>query len=422
MNVFFKTYGCTLNQADAELAQQLVQSHGHCIVENEKNADLVIATTCGVKETTENKILHYLQTLETRKKPYIVAGCLPAMNIKKVKRFAPSANGFIGPNHLKKIPEIMESLNGKAVEALNAPFSEKFEISPRGLTPITRIQISSGCLSACSFCGTKLARGMFQSKPEERIIQEAERAVSAGAKELQLCSQDTGCYGFDQQTNLARVVKQLNALEGRFRIRIGMGSPHHMMRFEDELVEALRMPHTYQFLHIPLQSGNNEILQAMRRNYAVEDVQGFISRSRKAIPGITLATDMIVGFPGESEVQHRDSMTLLKELRFDVVNVSKYSVREGTKAAEMEQVPSQIKKRRAKGMAVQERNTAWEKNQAFIGRTYPVLLTENGTRGFLAGRNDFYKTVLVPKEGKEIGQFVEAEIESATPSYLKARK
>ncbi len=450
MRVFYKTYGCTLSQADAELTQSLLEKEGHESVLAEEEAEIVVVSTCGVKEATENKILHYLQGLERQGKKVVVSGCLPAMNLKKVEKYAPNALGYVGPNSIGKIPGLLqrrdeangngrregngigeegmaegENGNGFSRVEMGGKFSSKFNVENTGRGVIARLQVSSGCLSACTFCATKLARGAFESKPMERIMEETRRAVAKGAKEIQLCSQDMGCYGFDLKTNVARVVKELNGLEGRFRIRIGMGSPQHMETYAGELAEALQLPKVYKFLHVPVQSGSDEVLQRMKRTYTVEQCRKLIARMREAVPNLMVGTDMIVGFPGETEEQYQESMAFLREMRFDVVNVSKFSKREGTKAAEMKEVSSQVKKQRAEEMSRVALQMAREINRESIGKQFTVLLTEYAKRGFVAGRNDSYKTVLVKPRAHaalELGSFVQAEIADATHAYLLAKE
>lgn len=425
MRVFYKTYGCTLNQADGMLAQSLLEQRGHPTTLLEEEADLVVVSTCAVKETTENKILSYLEGLQARGRKVVVSGCLPATSLARVKEAVPDALAFLGPNSIRQIPEILASgsRQGQRVQ-LQGRFSEKFGIERAWKGILAPIQVSSGCLSACTFCATKLVRGSFQSKPPERVVEEAGQALAGGAKEIQLASQDTGCYGFDLKTNVARLAGQVAQLEGRFRIRVGMGSPQHFAKFASELGEALRLPKAYKFLHVPVQSGSDEVLEAMGRNYTVEAVRRLLLQMKGEVPGLMLATDAIVGFPGETEVQFEQTLAFVQQMRFDVVNVSKFSKRPGTKAAQLQELPSQVKKERAARLSELALRISRENNRACIGKVYEdVLITERVKNGFLAGRNASYKTVLFADDDtREVGQFVRATVREANHTHLMAKE
>ncbi|MFH0971631.1 MAG: tRNA (N(6)-L-threonylcarbamoyladenosine(37)-C(2))-methylthiotransferase [Candidatus Micrarchaeota archaeon] len=420
--IFIKTYGCTLNQSDSGLMEGLLLENGHELAKSEKEADAIIVNTCGVKETTENKILWHLGELSKSKKKVIVAGCLPAMNLQKVRGAIPNAIGFVGPNSINGIIRILEE--GKSAKAaIASEFSDKFSLHPSIHPPVARIQISSGCLSNCTFCATKIARGKFQSKPAEMIVSEAKLAIQLRAKEIQLASQDNSCYGFDLKTDLTDLLQKLNELEGRFRIRVGMANPQHMLRNLDEWIAAFKLPKVYKFLHIPFQSGSNRILQGMQRGYSVEEASAAANEFRRKIPQITLETDMIVGFPGETSEEFGESMEICSALQFDVVNVSKYSKRKGTKSAGMRQMHSSLIKERAGQMNALVKEIALSQNRKYIGEEYDVLLLEKGKHGYLQGRNGNYKAVLVkerrPDNSKlEIGQFVKVKIADASVTSL----
>ncbi len=418
-SIFIKTYGCTLNRADSDMIAGLLLERGHKLAGSEEEAGIIIVNTCGVKETTENKIMHYLKRLDDAGKYIIVAGCLPVMNLPGVRKAAPCAIGYLGPNSLDRIPALLGS-KSKMTERifLKDDFNSKFHLQKIPSFPVARIQTSSGCLSNCTFCATKIARGRFESKPARLILEEAKAAISNRAKEIQLASQDNGCYGFDLKTSLPSLLEQLNDLEGRFLIRVGMANPQYVLKNLDSWIEAFKLPKIYKFLHLPIQSGSNRILKLMQRGYAAEEAAEVAVAFRKAIPEITLETDVIVGFPSETAQEFNETLELCEKLSFDVVNVSKYSKRRGTTSAKMRQFHSSIIKDRSEILDRLVKGIALRQNRKFVGQSVGVLITEQARNGYLQGRSESYKAVLVPEKGRFIGEFVDSKIVSASVTSL----
>ncbi|MEK6954301.1 MAG: tRNA (N(6)-L-threonylcarbamoyladenosine(37)-C(2))-methylthiotransferase [Candidatus Micrarchaeota archaeon] len=447
--IYLKTYGCTLNQSDSDLIVGELTGRGYEFVDSADLADAVIVNTCAVKETTENKTMFYLSELERKGKKVIVAGCLPPVNFHGIKRAIPSAIGILGPNSVDRIPKILDGLNGgngfpkeeqnempdfnpqsqnstlnpalsyEIPISLKGDFASKFPLRKLYSSHIARIQTSSGCLSNCTFCATKIARGTFKSKPASLILNEARMAIKGSAKEIQLASQDNGCYGFDLRTTMPELMYELNALEGRFRIRVGMANPQHFLKNIDDWIEAFKLPKIYKFLHLPFQSGSNKVLTDMLRGYTVEEASFVADEFRKKIPALTLSTDMIVGFPGETNDEFEQTLDICRRLQFDIINFAKYSKRPGTKAAKMRQMHSSIHKTRAEIIDKVAKEIALSQNQKCIGETYPdVLITEIGKNGYFQGRNINYKAVLVKGNGMGVGQFVGAKINGASVTSL----
>ncbi|MBI5224317.1 tRNA (N(6)-L-threonylcarbamoyladenosine(37)-C(2))-methylthiotransferase [Candidatus Micrarchaeota archaeon] len=470
--IFLKTYGCTLNQSDSDLIEAMLDGGGHEFVKSADDADTIIVNTCAVKETTENKILWYLKDLESKGKKVIVAGCLTTANLPAVKKASPKAIAYVGPNSVGKIPLILEndihgrnfgSENGNldhenlsnsnnwhlnnngnslAIQSnqpnssmpSNSPilelkddFASKFDLTKKyGQSIFARIQTSSGCMSNCTFCATKIARGKFKSKPPSLILNEARLAIKSRAKEIQLASQDNGCYGYDLQTSIPKLLPQLNDLDGRFRIRVGMANPQHFLKNIDEWLEAFRLPKVYKFLHLPIQSGSNRILKLMNRGYTIDQAIDVAKEFRKKFPDMTLETDVIVGFPGETEAEFEQSLDVCSQLGFEVVNFAKYSKRPGTKAAKMVQIDTLIKKKRSEIINTHVKQIALSQNQKLIGNEYDVLITEEGKNGYMQGRAQNYRPVLIKKlkpDGSNwgIGEFAHARIADASVTSLIAK-
>ena len=215
-------------------------------------------------------------------------------------------------------------------------------------SPIGIVEISSGCLSSCTFCQVKLVKGTVFSYPEEEIVNEARSLISQGAKEIWLTSTDNAAYGRDSKTSLPALIRKVAAVPGDFKIRVGMMNPLLTRRDQDEILNCFKLNKVFKFAHLPVQSGSNRILKAMQRGYSVSDFESMVAQLREEIPSITLSTDMIVGFPSETEAEFEESMELLKRTRPDVLNLSRFGARPGTKTAVMEdQIASEEAKNRS---------------------------------------------------------------------------
>lgn len=412
--VFIKTYGCTMNQSDSEVMAGIILASGMKLAPDENAADVLILNTCTVKGATEQKIIHKVKELLSAKKKIVLAGCLPEADLALIRKYAPRVP-IVGTRSLTHIADaVRAALEGKTVEFFNKR-EEKLELPRLRGSVIAKIPIAEGCVSACSFCATKLARGNLRSYPEEAIISEVGMCVKKGCKEIQLTAQDTGAYGLDSGTNIARLLHKISELPGDFRVRVGMMNPEHALKMLPGLIDSFRSPKIYKFTHIPVQSGNDKVLKDMRRRYAVKDFLALIRALRKKFPELTLATDIIVGYPTETEEAFEDTLRLLRKLRFDIVNVSKFTPRPHTPAAKLRPLPSGEVKCRSEIASALCRRITLEKNKKLVGKTFRVLITERQAKGF-SGRTDSYRQVAM-KKGVP-GAFVEARIAGATNSYL----
>jgi MiaB-like tRNA modifying enzyme len=393
--VFIKSYGCSSNKADTEKLLWYLKKMGARIV-NEEESDIVILNSCGVKQPTEDKILRSARDLSGNKK-VIMGGCLPKMidNIAiRVPGIAildntslPSIVSRILKCFLVEYAESPIILNDESGSRVSQVTTNKFI----AVTPL-----SSGCLGNCSYCSTKLARGKLVSYPPEDILKEIEESVKNGAKEVWLTSQDNGCYGFDIGTNLAELLKQVVKVPGDFRVRVGMMNPGYLNKFLDELIKVYQNEKIFKFAHIPVQSGSDKVLKEMRRGYTTKEYGELVKRFRDAMD-ITISTDIIVGFPTESEEDFKETVKLLKETRPDFLNLSKYWPRKKTEAGEMKQLPRDTVAARSKEVAELFSKILQEKNKSWLGRKCDVTFTEE-KKGFSVGRNSLYRPVLVNGE------------------------
>ncbi len=406
------TYGCTLNRADSDVIRGILLSNGLEESREPEGADVIILNTCTVKGATEQKIIERIKRLRGR--PLVVAGCLSSANAKLIEKTAPNAS-IIGPSSIAHITEaVIASAGGKKVIFLSR--ESKSGLPRIHDSIIARVPIAEGCLGACTFCQTRIARGELVSFPVEELIGEIRHCIADGFKEIQLTAQDTGAYGKDMDSSLPELLEKIDSIPGKFLARIGMMNPQHL-KDPERLLAAYSSPKVYKFVHMPVQSGNDGVLRDMNRFYTVDEFEQAVSSFRSHFPELTLATDIIVGFPSESEGAFEDSCGLIRRIKPDIVNVSKFTPRPGTVASKMRELPNTEVKRRSEAMSALCRRIALEKNRKFIGKTYDVLLTELAKS--TTGRNINYKQIVV--DGN-LGEFVKAKVKKATYGYLLAER
>ncbi len=416
--IYIETAGCSHNFADSEQMAGLLKEAQFQIIDDPEEADVIILNTCTVKTITENNFYKRLKEVE-EKYPYkiiIIAGCIPQTEPKKLKKHT-----LIGTKQIHNVVEaVEEALNDNIIKML-----EMGEMPPLNLPRVRKnpvveiIPISRGCLGACTFCKTKQARGNLESYSIEDIKNEVQNAIKEDVKEIWLTSQDTSCYGFDLKTNLANLLKELVQIPGNFKIRIGMMNPDHLVKFRDEFFEVFANEKIFQFLHIPLQSGSNKVLENMNRNYVVEEFHYLVKQIKEKFPRTTLATDIIVGFPGETDEDNWQTLTALRLLSFDVINISKFWSRPGTKAAKMKQLPTEVIKHRSKVITDIGHNIFRLQNERWLGWEGSIIIDEPGKEeNQFIGRNNSYKPVIIEGNFK-LGQTVNVKIVKTTTWDLR---
>lgn len=341
MKLHIKTYGCQANIADSEAIAGILKNNNYELTDNEDEADAIIVNTCSVKNATQSKELHYIKE-KSKTKKIIVGGCLT--KTLDIRKYAPEVTAIFDTNSILKIPGVLETEQDH--------FSNQKE--NRIVAPIIRkdsgigiISIAEGCLNSCTFCATKLARGNLRSYRIGDIKRNVEKAVEEGCKKIYLTSQDDGCYGFDIKTNLPELLNELTTIDGDYVIRVGMMNPWHLTKILPDLIEAYKSEKIIKFLHIPVQSGSEKILKHMKRIHTVENYKIAVKEFRKNFPEISIATDIIVGYPSETEEDFKLTYNLIAETKPEVLNISKFSSRPGTKAAELKQLSSEIIKERS---------------------------------------------------------------------------
>jgi len=413
--IFVEAYGCSASFADSEMISGLIVNGGHTLATDSSESDLNLIVTCSVKDTTANKMMHRIKSLKT--KPLIVAGCLPKAEQSNVEKFTENAS-LLGPNSLGKTLDVINStLIGKKQIAL-----EDSDLSKVGLPKVRLnsavgiVEIASGCMSECTFCQTKLAKGDLSSYRLGDIVRQVQTEIKEGCKEVWLTSTDNGCYGFDIGTDLPTLVNAVSEIPKDFMIRVGMMNPMYMSRIKQELIESYDNEKVFKFLHIPVQSGSNKVLNDMKRGHTSETFREIVKKTKDRFENFTISTDIIVGFPSETEEDFQKTLALLDETKPDVVNLSKYSARPGTDAAELKQIDAAEIKRRSKIIFEQINKISMESNKKWIGWKGKVLFDENTEEG-IKGRNYAYKPISV-QEKVNIGDSHIVEITDATRKRL----
>ncbi|MDH3765285.1 MAG: tRNA (N(6)-L-threonylcarbamoyladenosine(37)-C(2))-methylthiotransferase [Nitrosopumilus sp.] len=413
--IFVEAYGCSASFADSEMISGLIQNGGHTLVEDSSESDLNIVVTCSVKDATANKMIHRIKSLKS--KPLVVAGCLPKAEKNTVEKFTENAS-MLGPNSLGKILQVIDSaLKGRKQIALEDSDLSKVGLPKVRLNPAVGIvEIASGCMSECTFCQTKLSKGDLSSYRLGDIVRQVQTEVNEGCKEVWLTSTDNGCYGFDIGTDLPSLVNAVVEIPDDFMIRVGMMNPMYMPRIKENLIESYDNDKVFKFLHVPVQSGSDKVLHDMKRGHTSGTFREIVKKAKERFDNFTISTDIIVGFPSETKEDFEKTVRLLDETRPDVVNLSRYSARPGTEAAEMKQIDVAEVKQRSKVIFEQINKISTENNQKWIGWRGRVLFDEKTDDG-VKGRNFTYKPVFV-RDGVDIGQWHTVEIIDATTSTL----
>lgn len=409
--IWVESYGCSASFADAEMISGLIVNGGHTLASSSEDSDLNLIVTCSVKDATANKMVNRIKRLKS--KPLVVAGCLAKAEPKSVQRFSPNAS-LMGPNSIGKTLQIIDhTLSGRKEIELEDSDVTKTGLPKVRLNPVVGIvEIASGCMSDCTFCQTKLARGDLQSYRLGDIVRQVEHEVNDGCKEIWLTSTDNGCYGLDIGTTLPELVNKVAEIPKEFMIRVGMMNPMYMPKIKNDLVESFENDKVFKFLHVPVQSGSNDILHEMKRGHTAETFRDVVKRFRDKFHRFTISTDVIVGFPGETEQDFQDTIQLIKDTRPDVVNLSRYSQRPGTKAAEMVQLDVVQIKDRSKELFNLINQITLQNNQQWIGWSGDVLFDEQ-TDDMVRGRNFAYKPIFVDGMAK-VGDKVRVRVTRVT--------
>jgi len=423
VSIYFETLGCSINVSETESMKGLLAKYDFKIVEAPEDAFVIVVNICTVKgDNTALKTIRKLYE-EFPDRKYIVAGCITKTIIQDIKKIIPEPS-FISTHNIKEIVSVVEeTINDNPISVIERSSDEKIGLPRIRKNPIIGIvPISSGCLGCCTYCSVRLIKGKLRSYSIQNITDEIKKDVQEGCKEIWLTSQDTGSYGKDIGTNLVNLLDEIVKIEGNFMIRVGMMNPNHALEMLDDLIKIYKNKKIFKFLHIPVQTGNNDILKLMKRDYGVEDFIKIVDGFRRNFERITIATDIIVGFPGETKEQLNDSVKLIEKTTPDVVNIARFNPRPGTEAAEIKQTLTgdELKDRTRLITQIFEW-TAHNLNNKWIKWEGKVLIDAEGKEETSVGRNFAYKPIIV--EGiYPVGTELNVKIIDSTKHYLIGEK
>ncbi len=422
--VWVEAYGCSASMADSEMISGLLKSAGYEIATEQGDGALNLVVTCSVKDTTEHKMVSRIKSLSKSGKPLVIAGCLPKADRTKVELLSPTAS-LLGPHSIDRTTDVVSSaLTGSRLVALDDSESDKINIPRVRLNPVVSIvEIASGCMSECTFCQTKLAKGWLRSYRIGDIMRQIQSDVESGCKEIWLTSTDNGCYGKDNGSSLIELLKACCAIEGDFKIRLGMMNPMYMPEMLEEIVDLFyRNDKLFKFLHIPVESGSDRVLRKMKRGHTCDTFLDAVQALRKKIPEMTISTDIIVGFPSETEDDFQETLKLVETAEPDTINSSRYSARLGTESAKWKdkRISSQVAKNRSERLYLLAKKVAKKHNSFWKDWQGEIVIDEIGK--VVQGRNYAYKPVVVSTGDQvRLGDRMRVKVYDFSSFSLKAK-
>ncbi|MCW8418392.1 tRNA (N6-isopentenyl adenosine(37)-C2)-methylthiotransferase MiaB [Fluoribacter dumoffii] len=434
--LYIKTNGCQMNEYDStKMAEVLLQSHGLVKTDNVEEADVILLNTCSIREKAQEKVFSQLgQWREYKaKNPHVVigvGGCVASQEGEDIIKRAPFVDIVFGPQTLHRLPTLLNEriAKKKPVVDISFPEIEKFDHlpTPRAEGPTAFVSIMEGCSKYCSFCVVPYTRGTEISRPFDDVLAECYQLATQGVREINLLGQNVNDYRGVMENgdiaDLALLIHYLAAIEGIGRIRF---TTSHPLAFSDNLINAYaEVPELANHLHLPVQSGSDRILGLMKRGYTALEFKSKIRKLRKVRPDIRLSTDIIVGFPGETDKDFQDTMDLVHEIGFDTSFSFIYSPRPGTPAANLlDDTPLEVKKQRLQILQNRLVLQASRYSQSMIGSTQKILVTGHSKKDSqqLSGRTECNRVVNFDGPAHLIGQFVDVQINDALPNSLRGR-
>ena len=434
--LYIKTFGCQMNEYDSEkMADVLRESHGYQLTENPEDADLLLVNTCSIREKAQEKVFSELgrwrRWKERRPELMIgVGGCVASQEGHGISKRAPFVDVVFGPQTLHRLPEMIDEVRDKGLPVVDISFPEieKFDRlpEPRAEGPTAFVSVMEGCSKYCTFCVVPYTRGEEISRPLDDVITEIVSLARQGVREINLLGQNVNAYRgpmFDGQiADLATVIYYVAAVDGIDRIRF---TTSHPVEFTDSLIQAYaEVPQLANYLHLPVQNGSDRILARMKRGHTILEYKQKIRKLRKARPDISLSSDFIVGFPGETDADFEATMNLIAEIGFDQSFSFIYSARPGTPAASYaDDTPTDVKKKRLQILQARINQQAMKISKAMVGTTQSVLVERPSKKSpaQYAGRTENMRWVNFDGDASCIGQFVDVVITEALPNSLRGR-
>ncbi len=419
MKVHISTYGCSASQASAEIMKASIRDSGHELV-SEKNADVVVINTCTVKYTTEQKILHKIREFGEKGIKVIVSGCMPEVQLDDIIQQNPDAH-ILGVNSISRVGQMLDSINSvNGSVKVFLPEPEGFQSVPRMRfnSNIHICQLSQGCNYACAYCIVTVARGSLRSFEPDVLVADIRKAVDEGCREIWLTSQDNGQYGTDKDVLLPQLLDMVCSIPGQFKIRVGMMNPFSVTPILDDLIDSFEDEKIYKFLHLPIQSASDDVLQGMNRYHSIEEANLIIDKFRARFADMTLFTDIIAGYPTETDEDFKKTVEWVKEYRPEKVNISRFTPRPHTKAWEMRKLDSRIIVDRSNELHEICESVKLCSRDHMIGEEVDVFLSKPAKQKGMMARTDSYKPVVIPQCDMEPGVTCRVHIYDATAGYF----
>ncbi len=434
--LYIKTMGCQMNEYDSEkMADVLRVSHGYELTSAPEDADLLLVNTCSIREKAQEKVFSELGRWRAwkEKRPEImigVGGCVASQEGEGIRKRAPFVDMVFGPQTLHRLPQMVDEVrsHGNGVVDISFPEIEKFDClpEPRAEGPTAFVSVMEGCSKYCSFCVVPYTRGEEISRPLDDVISECVSLADQGVREINLLGQNVNAYRGPmhdgQVADLATLIYYVAAIESIGRIRF---TTSHPMEFTDSLIQAYaEVPKLANYLHLPVQNGSDRILALMKRGHTTLEYKQKIRKLREARPDISISSDFIVGFPGETDKDFESTMNLIASIGFDQSFSFVYSARPGTPAASFaDDTSMEIKKQRLQLLQARINEQAMKISRAMVGTNQSVLVEKPSKKRShqLAGRTENMRWVNFDADPSTIGRFVDVVITEAMPNSLRGR-
>jgi len=405
--VFVRTWGCSHNVSDSEYMAGALEAYGYSVSDKDadlRTADCAVLNSCTVKGPSQQAFMNMVKKCQDLHVPLVVAGCVP-----QGQRDMPELQhvSIIGTQQIDRVTEAVEqTLAGNTVRLLSKASLPRLDMPKVRRNPLVEIiPLSTGCLGSCTYCKTRHARGVLGSYDPDAILARVESAVKDGVQEIWLSSEDTGAYGRDIGTTLVQLLRGiLEKLpqDCSTMLRVGMTNPPFILAQLYELAAILNDPRVFKFLHVPVQAGSNAVLRAMRREYTREEFERVASFLKRKVPGIYFSTDIICGFPGETEADFEETLTLIAKHQFVAVHISQFYARPGTPAARMKQISTAVKKDRSRRLTALTRG--FVRHEHLRGSVQHVWVGhETAPSGEMVGHTACYVKVLLPFDASLVG-------------------